>query len=122
MKKHTYEYVKQYFEEQECELLEEKYINGRTKMRYKCDCGDMNDITFKKFQRGQRCRKCRNKKIREKLKFTLEYVKQYFEDYDCVLLSEEYINAHQKLGYICSCGDISEISFDSFKLGNRCKK
>lgn len=34
----TYEFVKQYFKEQKCELLETEYINANTKMKYVCVC------------------------------------------------------------------------------------
>ena len=33
-KKYTYEYVKQYFLDHRCELLETEYINNNTKMLY----------------------------------------------------------------------------------------
>lgn len=59
----TYEYVKNYFEYHKCELLENKYINARTKMNYICECGYKSTIVFDKFCNGQRCIKCRNEKL-----------------------------------------------------------
>lgn len=115
--KHTFDSVKQYFEDNGCELLETEYINNMTKMNYKCSCGNLSKIIFSKFQQGQRCSKCGGTK-----KLTYEYVKQYFEEQNCKLLETEYINAHTKMKYICICGNESEISFSSFKRGHRCKK
>jgi len=55
----TYEDVKQYFEDHDCELLETEYINNQTPMRYICDCGnDECKIRFYSFKRGSRCKKC----------------------------------------------------------------
>ena len=33
MKKHTFDYVKKYFEEHSCELLETEYINSKIRMK-----------------------------------------------------------------------------------------
>lgn len=48
------------------------------------------------------------------------YVKQYFEEHGCSLISKEYNSIKDKLQYICVCGNESVISFESFKAGSRC--
>jgi len=122
MVKLTYEYVFNYFKEHNCELLETKYINANTSMEYRCECGDIAYIRFGHFQNGQRCRKCKNKKIGERLKFTYEEVYNHFLDQGCELLEDTYINCKTKMKYKCNCGDISYINFDNFYRGKRCKK
>jgi hypothetical protein len=122
MKKFTFKYVKQYFEDNNCELLEKEYVNSKIKMKYKCSCGDDNKITFYGFKQGHRCKKCGNKKKAKKRKLTYEYVYNYFKDNNCELLEEKYVNSHTKMKYKCSCGNDSEISFGNFKQGYRCKK
>lgn len=62
-----YEKVKAYFAEHGCELLDVEYKNARTKMKYKCVCGDISEIVFDSFQRGNRCQKCGGKKISDKV-------------------------------------------------------
>ena len=57
-KKHTFEYVEQYFADNKCELLEKEYINSQTKMEYRCECGNVSEISFNSFQRGSRCKRC----------------------------------------------------------------
>lgn len=121
-KKYTLELVKSYFEEQGCELLEKEYKNCKIKMEYKCSCGNISKICFDNFKQGQRCYNCRGKKIAKKLKFTLGYIEQFFEEHGCKLLEKEYINNSTKMKYICSCGNISKISFANFQQGYRCKK
>ena len=67
--KHTYEYIKQYFKEKGCELLEKEYISRYTPMKYKCHCGNISKILFDSFQQrkdGTRCVKCKGVKNRGK--------------------------------------------------------
>lgn len=55
-------------------------------------------------------------------KLTYEYVFNYFKSNDCVLLSQEYLDSKSPLKYICSCGEPSEIVFNKFRIGQRCRK
>ena len=122
---HTFKYVKQYFKDNGCELLETEYINSQTKMRYRCSCKNIEMIKFNGFwnKKHKCCSECLPKR-RRKIKSILTYkdVYNYFKKYDCELLEKEYINNKVKMRYRCSCGHISKISFGSFKSGHRCKK
>jgi len=120
--KHTYEFVKQYFEERGCELLEEEYVGARIKMEYRCSCENISKICFSSFQQGHRCRKCAIERNVKKTKRTFKYVYNYFEKQGCELLEKEYINSKTKMRYKCSCGNISETIFNSFQQGYRCQK
>jgi hypothetical protein len=115
----TYDVVYNYFKEQGCELLETEYINNATKMRYQCSCGNKSEIIFNNFKsHNRRCAKCGGS---EKLKF--EDVYNSFKDKGCELLETEYINAHTKMRYRCSCDNISVIEYSNFKhLEQRCRK
>lgn len=117
VKKLTYEYIKNYFTEQDCELLETEYINNSTKMKYLCKCKNEAYIAFGHFKQGKRCMKCSG---REKL--TLEYVKKFFKEQNCKLLENVYTNSNTKMKYLCKCGNESSISFDNFRSGYRCMK
>ncbi len=122
MRKHTFEYVQGRFTKEDCELLEDSYVNSYTKMEYRCSCGNISEISFANFRRGQKCKECGIKKIKEKKKLTFNYVQGCFTKEDCELLENSYINNHTKMRYKCSCGNISEITFHNFRAGNRCKK
>jgi hypothetical protein len=119
--RHSYEYVKNYFTEQNCELLDTVYINNETKLHYRCSCGNTSWIRFSGFQNGERCKKC-VKSRRKTRTLDFEYVKKFFEDNGCKLLSDTYVRNNKKLKYICECGSQSEISFNSFHFGSRCAK
>jgi len=54
----TYEYVNEYFTKEGCELLEEKYINNHTKMKYICKNKHITKTTFNDLQTGYKCKIC----------------------------------------------------------------
>ena len=116
------ESVKQYFKDNNCELLEEDYKNNRTPMRYICFCGNESQITHSAFLRGQRCKKCGNEKSAKKRKLNFDEVKQYYIDQNCELLESSYVNIDYPMKYICSCGEKSKSTFFDFKEGRRCRK
>ncbi|MBW3021060.1 hypothetical protein KY334_07225, partial [Candidatus Woesearchaeota archaeon] len=53
-----------------------------------------------------------------KIKFDYEYVKNFVNEYNCVLLSSEY-NPKDKLKIQCSCGEIFYTKFSNFKHGSQ---
>lgn len=61
-KKPTQEYINQIFEDAGCECLG-IYENNRTKMKYKCNCGNISNITLSNFKKGHRCKLCGFKKL-----------------------------------------------------------
>jgi hypothetical protein len=64
-------------------------------IKFICDCGNKSKIRFSNFKIGVRCGKCGGSEC-----FEYKYVKQYFKDQGCELLSTEYDNAHVILDYI----------------------
>lgn len=53
-------------------------------------------------------------------KLTYEFVKNQFENEGGKLLSEEYVDAHTKLKYICSEGHEHSITWNNWQKGQRC--
>jgi hypothetical protein len=119
-KKLTIEYLKLKYVEIGCELLEENYKNARTKMKTKCSCGNIFQISWNNFQKGKKCKECGRRKLAEFFKLSHEQVKQFFENNRCKLLTNFYVNAQQKLDYICKCGRQSQITYNNFQRGRRC--
>jgi hypothetical protein len=51
--------VKQYYKKLNCELLETKYKDVFTKMKYRCSCGNIYESTFQNFKSADgRCKQC----------------------------------------------------------------
>ena len=124
MKKLTTEYVKAAIELVDgYKLLSEKYIGNKSKLEILHSCGNVFNMTWDNFSHGKRCPKHRYEKIGlaltkpfETVKAKIEAVKGY------KLLSTEYIGAHSKLKIKHSCGDVFQMSWDSFNHGRRCPK
>lgn len=111
----TYEYVKDFFAKNNCEMLDDHYKNANEKIKYRCSCGNTSKIRFAHFKLGSRCRKCSTKKGHKKLSNSFERVKKYFSKYGCEILDNDYINVHTKIEYKCSCGNIEFINFNKFR-------
>jgi len=103
--KYTLEIVKNFFKEQNCELLEDNYQNTIQKIKYKCSCGNISYTIFKDFKKGTRCMNCKGTP-----KYTYDFIKNFFEKEKCKLLETEYINSLTKMKYICNCGNESSIT------------
>jgi len=119
--RHDYTFVKEYFEKQGCVLLSNSYKNSAQSLDYVCVCGREDQISFNNFKKGKRCMRCGQKSTAEKLRLTYYEVQKFFESQNCRLLSDSYTNDCQTLDYICSCGKKSQISYNKFKQGQRCR-
>ena len=54
--------------------------------------------------------------------YTHQEVKEYIESFGYELISKEYKNNRQKLTVKCPEGHITEVTFDHFKRGSRCRE
>lgn len=121
MKLKEEELQKRLFEKQV--KLISNYVNFKQKYKFKClKCEIYFDSTLDcLFQRKNNgCSKCSKKESSLKQKLSFDYVAEFFEENECILLEKEYIDAHKKMKYICSCGNLSEINYNNFKNGRRC--
>ena len=127
-RKHDYDYVKKYFEDHSCKLLETEYIHCHTKMRYICECGKESIITLSSFRSGKRCKECGIKKISEakkgkiRRKLTIDDAKKTFTNAGCILLEKAYTNISTPMKYICKCGEESKKSLSCFEKDYKCHK
>ena len=99
-RKKTYDEVKEYISEHNCELLSKEYKNSNTKLDVKCSCGNIFQVDFNTFKKGQQqCKKCgmkiRSKKRLESINSKTEYysyekIKNLIEDnFTVKLISKE---------------------------------
>jgi len=116
-----YEEVVKRFKKGNCELLESVYINSRTKMKYRCECGNVSYITLDNFRSGARCKKCASNKISIQRSLSAHEVDQLFKDNNCKMLGR-YIRSDIPVKYRCECGNISKILIGNLRKGQRCSK
>ncbi len=62
-KKFAYQEIYDYFLSKNCILLEDKYKDAKTKMKYQCECGNISYISLNNFKTGRRCAECKKRKL-----------------------------------------------------------
>lgn len=106
-----------------CILLEDRYTNNKTKMRFICSCGEEGFKCLSKFRLKPKCKKCGYADTgRKNGRFSLEEVKNFFERHGAKLLATEYINNSTKMPYLCACGNLDETTLAQFKKIHKCGK
>lgn len=107
--------------ENECILIDKYKHKNKEYIKYKCKCGNIYNVRKDSFMKDKKivCKYCNDKKIKEEM---LNNIKQYAEDNVYVLISKEYINAKEKLHFICNNGHDCYINWNNFKSGRRCNE
>ncbi|MEC0685805.1 hypothetical protein P8888_22860 [Bacillus haynesii] len=115
-----FEYVKKFFKENNCELLESMYINSSTKMAYICSCGSKDYKTWNKFRAGQRCKHCAINQSAEKQRADSSYVENFLKEHGFSISDGKYVNTNSKMLLICPCGKPTERTWSSVKQSPKC--
>jgi len=114
-------FIKIEFAKENYKLLTTEYINNSQKLEYICPKGHKHSISWNKWQYGRRCPFCYIESERGlATKKTIGYVKREFEKKGYKLLTGKYINARQKLDYVCPQGHKHSITWDGWTSGHRC--
>lgn len=108
------------FKKYGCELLD-NYKNNNTKMKFKCSCNNIGNVSLNKLQQGRKCDICKHRNYKKARRSPQENINQYFLDNNCECL-DVYENGHKPMKYKCSCGNIAYISYQNFRRGQRCKE
>lgn len=121
--KKSIEYVKNIYLNNNCLLLENEYLNSRTKMLAICECGEKFLSCLYTVRQGKKCKKCGRQKILESRAKTLaadqEYVIKILEEQGC-RLAGDFVNYKIPFYYFCVCGSRVETSLVDFQNGIRC--
>lgn len=115
-----YEVIKTAFESEGCKVLNAGFRTNTDKVRYVALCGHENVSDYSHFigQRlGRVCNVCS-----KSILYKYDYVRECFEQDDCVLLETEYKNCKTPMRYIAQCGHESTITFDQFMNSDRAAK
>lgn len=119
--KYSLDQVKEIFENNGCEFLDEKYVNNQHRHNYKCECGETKIITLTGFMYGQRCKQCGIKKRSQTRRTPFDEVLELFTENNCEFLDKIYVNKHHLHNFKCECGETSKIRVANFENGTRCK-
>lgn len=115
----TYEHVKKIFDDKNCILLTQNYINAKQSLIYICSIGHYTNATLDGFTRVEHtlCGYCS-----QVYKKTIEEVRTEFKKVGYTLTSTEYINAKTPLEFICNNGHKHQMTWTHFDQGERCAK
>lgn len=106
MHRHTIEEIKYKFKERGYILLSTDYKNNKQKLDVICPKGHQTQIRYDMFSNGRQCPICFGTP-----KYTYEYVKEQIEKEGYKLLSDSYLNTHEKLSIKCNKGHEYKTSF-----------
>lgn len=115
-KKLTLDYVRDALISEGYILLSNKYMNSKSKFKYKCPKGHIGSINWNNWSTGVRCSECFGTH-----KYDIEEVKNHIESEGYYLTNTVYYNEKQKLTLICPNDHVYEVSWDNWKTKNsRC--
>lgn len=105
-------------------LISSEYVNTKTPLLFKCSCGKLFSRSYEKFiNSSHKCNECKNRRLADAYKFSLDDVKKIISESGCEYISGDYTNNQSLLTIRCSCGEIFTKKFIKFRSGqNRCRK
>jgi len=110
--------VKVSFEAEGYTLLSKKYINSNEKLEYICPQGHKHSMSWRFWKTGHRCPECSHN-----VKKTIGFIKSEFKKSGYKVLTENYINHHQKLHTVCPEGHDYYVSWSNWNQhGCSCPK
>jgi len=114
--KWTIEKIKEKCREHDVECLEDKYVDNKTKMRFKCKCGNEYEAKWNSvIGRNQwQCPKCSGR-----AKWTIGEIKRICKEHGVECLEKEYANARTKMRFKCKCGNEYVTSWDKVTRQNQ---
>jgi hypothetical protein len=99
------------------------YVTANTKMRYRCTCKAIREISWKRMNRGETgCQPCSKARGAAKRAYTIEQARERFLEKNLQLLDTTYVNANTPLRYICPvCNVPDKMRLGTVNFGHGCK-
>lgn len=112
--------AKKFYQEQNCELLEDEYINSKTKMKFKCACGAVDYKDWNHFRRGHRCANCISQNRSEAQRTEIQDIVCFLNENGMELLDENFVTGNDPILIKCVCGKEVKKKFNTIKMSPRC--
>mgnify|MGYP001150477396 CR=1 FL=1 len=121
--RHSFEYVKELFEQRGYILLETEYLNNKQKLKYRCPNhpDSIRKISLDKLLMGRGCIECGRLKLSEINRLDLEIVKKMFSAVGLSIVGE-YKGANIKVETICEKGHKNMSYLSAARNGHGCKE
>jgi hypothetical protein len=122
--KFSYEYVKQFIESENCELLSKEYINCDSPIEVKFSCGHIGSTRFYNFRIGVRCDICAHKNNADHLRKDPNDVLQFLSENNFKFISfpNGYKNNKSKIRYECALGHSNECCISALLTNKSCRE
>lgn len=108
-------FIKAAFYKEGYVILDDAYINSKTKLNYTCPKGHQHSITWSDWRAGYRCPYCNGRPV-----ITIDFIKYKFNKDNYTLLSNKYKNNKSKLKYKCPNNHEHSIRWSDWLKGHRC--
>lgn len=120
----TYDFVKYEINKSGCTLISEDYINIDSKLKIRCECGDIFETTFYKFNKKNKrqCNKCGRKILANKNAIQEKEIKEMLDKDGYTLLDRKIDGKDQRIYIQCDKGhEPYWVSISKYKsTGRRC--
>ncbi|MDB4769391.1 hypothetical protein OAG24_00350 [bacterium] len=117
----SYDEVAKKFKDKGFKLLEDRYVNKSTPMKYECKCGGSSTLRYENLEKTIiGCMECvkKHRSAWQKIVRTFEN-----ESFELITTEDQYTNNRTRIEYVCLCGTIINTTWKSFFVhGVRCKK
>lgn len=99
-------------------LLSKEYINAKTKLKIQCSKGHIFYRTWTNLNKSDKieCPIC----LGGRESISINLIKDFLKQFNYELLSDKYINAHEKLLIKCNKGHIFKKSWNKLKNSQKC--
>lgn len=115
--------VMSYIENQGCEYIFGNYINNKSILGIKCQCGNIYERPYTDFQQGQiLCSDCSKKQKIINCTNNIEDVIRFIKDNGAKYISGEYIDNESKLTLRCECGELFERTYANIQRSQKSGK
>ena len=114
--------VREYIASQGCELLSSEYINMRSKIDIRLECGHIASMSFGSFKKGSRCKICSSKLHGKKCRRPLTDIYKKLDENNLKLISVngEYVGGNSYIKYSCIHGHITRRRIQGFFIHPTC--
>jgi hypothetical protein len=112
------EYIINYLQQFDYKFIYGEYKNSKSKLKIQCDKSHIYETTWDNIKYGNRCIVC----YHDSLRMSLDYIKDYLQQFDYKFISGEYKNSKSKLLVQCGKSHIYETTWQSIQSGRRCTK
>jgi hypothetical protein len=103
-------------------FLDDYYNNNKEYHNIKCNFGHLFKQKYNSFVDGDRCPICKSINTGNRIRLSLDFVRQEYQKRGYEFLDKEYKGNHYKHLVKCKCGHIWKQEYNSFKQGHDCKE